>query len=681
MPLDNASWMTLSLSLLNASRIKCECESMNVMNFIRFLKGLQVEKKYFTKKVLLGLTFGFLLAIIVLNVERKLWLPLELEIINSRNSLNKDLINQTPTTKKIALILFDDKTQFLLRQNRVPIKDFERKGRDLIKQAIEKLEENRVQAIGINLNLSNPSGTRSDEALAETISKYKNIVIADSIHSFPSYPLNNILKSASLVGYGELYADYDKVVHKLELADQNTPSFSYALYKTASSAEVTQKLKNKNEFYLRYPKETFSKYSFIDLIEGELKPSDLKDKIVILGIGLKSKLIRDQLLSPVQGDILISDSEVQAVALSNLFSKSYLFKLRLNDFHFSFIFLSMFLGAFFGTIPAIRRLIVAALFFLFVIFSTQVSYTHFNLLLEIVPVIFLILGNLIIGSLVFLQLNLQEQNVKLENSKNALKGKNTQLSLTLSELNERVNELKEVRKQLSSRSEEERKRIARELHDDTLARITDLRRHIESTINSQELSQPIKTQLEDSVQTLNNMTHEVRRIINALRPSMLDNVLGLIPAIENLLDELSKRSGGKIQSKLITKLSKIKLSESNEIHLYRIIQEALNNIYKHSHATKVEVLIEKQPGQVLILVSDNGRGLPRSRDLPRQVSTIKGFGLIDMKERAELIGANVQYLNKPAEAGATVEITVSEEKIENISEAENKSDHLTVTIL
>ncbi len=246
----------------------------------------------------------------------------------------------------------------------------------------------------------------------------------------------------------------------------------------------------------------------------------------------------------------------------------------------------------------------------------------------------------------------------------------------MSELNERVNELKEVRKQLSSRSEEERKRIARELHDDTLARITDLRRHIESTINSQELPQMLKNQLEDSIQTLSNVTHEVRRIINALRPSMLDNVLGLIPAIENLLDDLSKRSANKIQSKLITKLSKIKLSESNEIHLYRIIQEALNNVYKHSGAAKVEVLIEKQPGQILILISDNGRGFIRG--LPRQAST--GFGLIDMKERAELIGANAQYLNKPVDTGATLEITIPEGKIENISSLENKTDLIKATI-
>jgi signal transduction histidine kinase len=282
-------------------------------------------------------------------------------------------------------------------------------------------------------------------------------------------------------------------------------------------------------------------------------------------------------------------------------------------------------------------------------------------LLEIIPVIFLFLGNLVIGSLVFLQLNLQEQNVKLENSQGELKGKNTQLSLALSELNERVNELKEVRKQLSSRSEEERKRIARDLHDDTLARITDLRRQIESGINSQEVPQMLKTQLQTSIQTLNNVTHEIRRIINALRPSMLDNVLGLIPAIENLLDDLSKRSEHKISSKLITKLSKLKLSESNEIHLYRIIQEALNNVYKHSAASKVEVLIEQQPGQTLILVSDNGKGFHIG--MPNH-----GFGLVDMKERAELIGANVQYLNKPADTGATLEITIPESKIESVSE-------------
>ena len=645
------------------------------MNIIRFLKGLQVEKKYFTKKVLLGLAFGLLLAIIVLNVERKLWLPLELEIINSRNSLNKDSTNHISATKKIVLILFDDKTQFLLRQNGVPIKDFEKKGRDLIKNAIEKLENNGVKTIGINLNLNSSSGSRSDEALAETISKYRNIVIADSIHSFPSYPSNNILRSTSAIGYGELYADYDKVVHKLELTDlsyKNVPSFSYALYKVSGGSEVEQKLKNKNDFYLRYPKSAFSTYSFIDLIEGEIKPSDLKDKIVILGIGLKSKLLKDQLLSPVQKDFLISDSEVQATALSNLFSKSYLFKLRLNDFHMSFIFLSMFLGVLFGLVPAVRRLIAASALFIFIIFSTQISYTNFNLLLEIVAVIFLILGNLIIGSLVFLQLNLQEQNVKLENSQYELQGKNTQLSLALSELNERINELKEVRKQLSSRSEEERKRIARDLHDDTLARITDLRRQIESGINSQEVPQVLKKQLEDSVQTLNNVTQEVRRIINALRPSMLDNVLGLIPAIENLLDDLSKRSSNKIQSKLLTKLSKIKLSESNEIHLYRIIQEALNNVHKHSGANKAEVLIEKQPGQVLILVSDNGRGFHVGMKN-------HGFGLVDMKERAELIGANIQYLNKPF-VGATLEITIPEDKIESISEMENKSTHAKATI-
>jgi two-component system sensor histidine kinase DegS len=160
-----------------------------------------------------------------------------------------------------------------------------------------------------------------------------------------------------------------------------------------------------------------------------------------------------------------------------------------------------------------------------------------------------------------------------------------------------------------------------------------------------------RQQLVTCVQTLENVTCEIRRIINALRPSMLDNVLGLIPAIENLLDDLRKRSNYKIQAKLIAPPSKVKLSEIQEINLYRIIQEALNNVYKHSNATKVEISVLEQPGQILFLVTDNGIGI-------NQNTSRKGYGLIDMKERAELIGAQVQYLNKPHGEGTTLEIAM-----------------------
>jgi len=329
----------------------------------------------------------------------------------------------------------------------------------------------------------------------------------------------------------------------------------------------------------------------------------------------------------------------------------------------------MFLGLLFSSLKTVRRLTLGAALFLISIFYSQFAYNFNQLAVETIPLLFLILGNLIIGSFVFLQLDLQEQNIELEHafrmltrrseelelSKSQLQNRNVQITNALGELNVKINELKEVRKQLSSRSEDERKRIARELHDDTLARITDVKRHIESVLNSRDLSVTPKRELGVCIQTMDNITHEIRRIINALRPSMLDNVLGLIPAIENLLDELTKRSNSKIQTKFSSNVNSFKLPDLLEINLYRIIQESLNNVLKHSGATKVEIQVIEQPGQILFLISDNGIGINQSK-LEKNKNEKSGFGLVDMKERAELIGAKIQYLNKPERSGTTLEI-------------------------
>lgn len=608
------------------------------------------------------------LAIIVLNVDKKLWFPLELETLNGRNTTYSKNTSQSSASKsEIVVILFDDKTRFLLRQNGMPIKDFEKRGRDLIRVVIEKLESYKVKSIGINLNLNGSFTPEVDNKLAQTISSYKNIVIADSIYSFPNSG-EKLLKSASAIGFGELFADYDKIVHKIKLVDRNykdIPSFSYSLYKISYKKDIPEKLKEKNEFYLKYQNNIIRKFSFIDLIQGKIPSKYLKDKVIIIGNGLNSKLSQDGLLNPFNKKAFTSDSEVQALALYHLINNSYLFKFGLNNYPIAFVLLSMFLGTLFSSLKTVRRLSVGALFLIGAIFYSQLAYNYHQIAIEVIPVLFLILGNLIIGSFIFLQLDLQEQNIELEHafnmltrrsdelgaSKVQLQKRNIQLTGTLTELNERVAELKEVRKQLSSKSEDERKRIARELHDDTLARITDVKRHIETIINSRDLSVTPKKELGICIQTMDNITHEIRRIINALRPSMLDNVLGLIPAIENLLDELTKRSNHKIQTKLTSSISNLKLSEMTEINLYRIIQEALNNVYKHSGATKVEIVIEEQPGQILFLIIDNGGGFPS--DLSK-----KGFGLIDMKERAELIGAKVQSLKRPENTGVTIEIVL-----------------------
>lgn len=642
-------------------------------------ENLKKVRKYLIRKRLFGIVLGLFLSIIVLNVDKKLWWPLELEVLNARNSLasldasrsGNDFVKQKKLhTDQIVLVLFDDKTQFLLRNKGVPIKDFEKKGRGLIKLAIEKLESSNVKAIGVNLNLNTLGDPSVDNELAKTVSNYKNIVIADSLHSPPSQT-NIILKNVRMTGFGEIYPEYDKVVHKAFLIDKidknkhQVLSFPYALYKIVNKAESDESLNTLNQLYIKYPHKQFSRYSFIDLIFNNIKPNKLANKVVILGVGLKSKLITDRILTPFGKSSFISDSEVQATILKNLLDKTYLSKVSLYDFKLMFILFSMFLGVTFSCFSIITSLIIGtAMFILFVVFS-QTLYSQFQIVLETTPILFLLFGNLLLGLLIYLQINLQQQNIDLEEafemlnkrtkelemSRGELETKNVELTSALTKLSQKIEELREVRKQLSSRSEEERKRIARDLHDDTLSRITDLKILIESLISSKETSMNERQELVTCVRTLENVTCEIRRIINALRPSMLDNVLGLVPAIENLLDELRKRSNNKIQTKLNTAVPKLKLQEMQEINLYRIIQEALNNVYKHSNATKVEISILEQPGQLLFLVNDNGIGLNKN-------TKNKGHGLIDMKERAELIGAQVQYLNKPHGEGTTLEIAM-----------------------
>ena len=638
----------------------------------------QTTRKYILKKRLLGLIFGLILSIIVLKVDKKLWLPLELETINNRNvsitnaqkRLNLGIKND------LALILFDDKTQFLLRQNGMPIKDFERRGRDLLKLAIEKLELYGARSIGLNLNLSASSNNiQTDDLLAKTISNYKNIVIADSIYSntFLFQP-NNILKSTSSLGYGELYSDYDKVVHKIKLIEhsyKNTGSFSYALFKNAFKKDVSKDLKSKNEFYLLYSNNQIPTYSFIDLIQGKINGKFFKDKVVILGISTKSKLMKEPLYTPFNKNESISDSVVQATAFANLAYDSYLAKLSINNHPFCLIILSILLGMVFSSISTINRVIITTVLLIATFTLSQFAYSSYQLLIELVPLIFVLFGNLVIGSLISLQLNLQEQNLELENalfmlqrrstelenSQGLLKGKNLELTTALKELNKKIIEINDVKKQLSGRREEERKRIARELHDDTLARITDLKRYIETLITSLDVSIMFKQKLGITIQTLDSVTQEIRRTINALRPSMLDNALGLIPAIENLLDELRRRSNHRVKTKLVTEITKLRLQESYEINLYRIIQESLNNIFKHANASLVEITISEQPGQILFLIKDNGVGFNKNA-----LRKIGGYGLIDMKERAELIGATLQHLS----GGTILEITIPLNKVQSI---------------
>ena len=130
---------------------------------------------------------------------------------------------------------------------------------------------------------------------------------------------------------------------------------------------------------------------------------------------------------------------------------------------------------------------------------------------------------------------------------------------------------------------------------------------------------------------------ELRRLTRALRPIYLED-LGLVAALEMLAMETSEAS--QIPVKFTAEGEEIRLPDHVEIAVFRISQETLSNIMRHSDATNAEMVINFKPKGIVLTISDNGKGfIPPSN--PADLSNIGHYGLLGIHERAELIGANI----------------------------------------
>ncbi|MCX6005083.1 MAG: PAS domain S-box protein [Chloroflexi bacterium] len=205
--------------------------------------------------------------------------------------------------------------------------------------------------------------------------------------------------------------------------------------------------------------------------------------------------------------------------------------------------------------------------------------------------------------------------------------------------------------QITMAQEEERKRIARELHDSTLQTLIALLHQMEYQLNKTNL--PIKDAkaLWEFHEQLREVVYEVRRFSRDLRPSILDD-LGLLPALEWLTQELKNNYA--IESTLEISGEQRRLLPEAELLLFRIVQEALNNVAKHAQATSAEVKIQFTENKVRVDVIDNGKGFvvpEKPDDLPR----LGKLGLAGLQERAQLLGGSLKLLSEPGK-GSTVTV-------------------------
>jgi len=206
--------------------------------------------------------------------------------------------------------------------------------------------------------------------------------------------------------------------------------------------------------------------------------------------------------------------------------------------------------------------------------------------------------------------------------------------------------------QITMAQEEERKRIARELHDETIQALVVLARQLDDVISvSSDLPFDKRRLLDNLRKQANDIMADVRRLSQDLRPPALDR-LGLVPALEWLASDVEKRSGINVEVK-IHGVSR-RFPADMELVLFRVAQEALRNVLKHSQATNTEVTVGFNNGKVRITVKDNGKGF----DLPETTGDLvkQGrLGLAGMQERIQLIGGSLE-IESSSDEGTVVMI-------------------------
>lgn len=218
--------------------------------------------------------------------------------------------------------------------------------------------------------------------------------------------------------------------------------------------------------------------------------------------------------------------------------------------------------------------------------------------------------------------------------------------------------LQNAQRRFIADSEEERKSLAREIHDQIIQDLLSTNYQLESLENVDQNNESKKEDLAQIQDDIRRMIDELRVICGNLRPPTIDS-LGLNAAIQSFAQDWSKRFGIEIHLHLDPEISRI--SEAIELSIYRIVQESLNNIHKHSSATSAHINLERaSPRALMITIEDNGEGVEEEIVLANYSK--KGhYGLIGIEERVKLLGGRLRIQNK-AEGGLLIQAEIPHPK-------------------
>lgn len=195
-------------------------------------------------------------------------------------------------------------------------------------------------------------------------------------------------------------------------------------------------------------------------------------------------------------------------------------------------------------------------------------------------------------------------------------------------------QLRRLSSRLTTAREEERTRIAREIHDELGQRVTVLKMAVA------RLRRPLprEPEVQEILKSIDELLQKVRDLSTELRPAVLDH-LELVEALEWQARDFESRTG--IPCRLVSRVDRVTVEPGTKTDLYRVTQEALTNVARHAGASRVQIQVSHEAGDLLLEIADNGQGI-KEEDLNRN-----SLGLLGIRERIQGLGGTVRLTNAP----------------------------------
>lgn len=253
-----------------------------------------------------------------------------------------------------------------------------------------------------------------------------------------------------------------------------------------------------------------------------------------------------------------------------------------------------------------------------------------------------------------LEKRVEERTVELSRANTSLREEIAERQRAEEALQHTLEKLRQLSHHILEMQENEYRSVSRELHDNIAQIINAVKMRLErldrdGTLDLAEYRQEIHA----SVSELRRISRDVRNLAKQMRPEILDE-LGLIATLESYVKDFQRRTG--IQTNFISKITEKLLPPKLETHLYRIVQEALNNVEKHARASYAVIRLEEVKKEVFLTITDNGIGI-RWDQIAKAENVPHGIGLLSIRERANLMKGTTEFISSP-KSGTQIKIRI-----------------------